>query len=101
MTLILTALAAIFAIVFRFAKPKTGEKLRLGLLALIYSGAALMWTVDGFAAMFAGEPFVELQNTSAVADDALLGICVVALGAVIWAAVLVSKSFAAKKCNYE
>ncbi|MDR0913985.1 MAG: hypothetical protein LBM65_02295 [Oscillospiraceae bacterium] len=91
MTLILTALAATVTIVFRFAKQKTAEKLRLGLLALMYSGAALMWTVDGFAAMFAGEPFVELQNPSVVADDAFLGICVLFLGAAIWAVGLIFK----------
>ena len=50
----------------------------------MYWGAALMWCVDGFAALAEGEPFVELSDAAAMADDALLGLCVIGLGIVVW-----------------
>ena len=86
MTLIITAIAAIIATIIRFASP-AGEKLHMGALALMYWGAALMWCGDGIACVLEGEPFVELTDAAAMTDDALLGICVVALGLVAWAVI--------------
>ena len=90
MTLVITAIAAIIATIIRFATP-LGEKLHIGVLALMYWGASLMWCVDGFACVAEGEGFIELTDTAAMADDALLGICVVALGLVAWAIVYLVK----------
>ena len=91
MTLILTAIAAIIVIAIRFAKPNLAQRFHLGALALMYTGASLMWCVDGFACLAEGEPFVELTDTAAMADDALLGVCVIVLGLVIWGIVLLVK----------
>ena len=84
MTLIITAIAAVIATAIRFGKHELGERQSLGFLSLVYWGASLMWCVDGFSELFGGAPFIELSDTEAVADDALLGICVVALGLAAW-----------------
>ncbi|MDR1387978.1 MAG: hypothetical protein LBJ44_10450 [Propionibacteriaceae bacterium] len=89
MTLVITGLAAVIMIAWRFARPVSARRLHLGALALIYSGAALMWCVDGVAALAAGESFIELSDQAVMADDALLGLGVVGLGLVIWAVILV------------
>lgn len=97
MTLIITALAAIIVTIVRFAKPDLARRASLGVLALTYWGASLMWTVDGFAALAEGEPFVELADAAAMADDALLGICVVGLGLIVWAVVALANRSRAKR----
>jgi hypothetical protein len=85
MTLIITAIAAIVVAIAYFVKPAFAQKNSLGVLALAYVGASLMWVVDGIACVLEGEPFVELTDTAVMADDALLGVCVVVLGIVVWA----------------
>lgn len=90
MTLIITAVAAIVATILRFALP-SATRLHLGALALMYWGAAIMWCVDGFACLAEGEAFIELADTAAMADDALLGVCVVVLGLVAWGIVCLVK----------
>ena len=84
MTLIITALAALIAAAIYMFNPSVARAYQIGALALIYLGAALMWCVDGFACLAEGEPFVELSDTAAMADDALLGLCVVVLGLAAW-----------------
>ena len=91
MTLLITALAAIIAAVIWFTKPDFAKAFHIGALALMYAGAALMGGVDGFACLAEGEAFIELTDTTAMADDALLGLCVVVLGLVIWGIVLLIK----------
>ncbi|MBR2790136.1 MAG: hypothetical protein IKD70_05905 [Eggerthellaceae bacterium] len=91
MTLLITALAAIIAAAIWFAKPHFAKTYHIGALALMYAGAAIMWCVDGFACLAEGEAFIELADTAAMADDALLGLFVVILGLVIWAIVLIVK----------
>ncbi|MDR2162365.1 MAG: hypothetical protein LBO70_00245 [Clostridiales Family XIII bacterium] len=85
MTLVLTLVAAIVVTVLRFAKPDIAVRNKLGLLALFYWGASVMWCVDGFASLAEGEAFIEISGKAAMADDALLGMCVVLLGLVVWA----------------
>ena len=94
MTLIITAAAALVCALIYLHNPRAARAQRLGVLVLMYLGASLMWCVDGFAALAEGEPFVELTDAAAMADDALLGLCVVALGLVAWQAV---RFVAAKK----
>lgn len=86
MTLILTAIAAIVTTVLYLRDKAAGAAKRLPQLACAYWGASLMWCVDGFASMAEGESFVELADTAAMADDALLGVLVVAIGVAFWAA---------------
>ncbi len=76
MCLVLTALAAIIATFFHY---KSG-KLVFGTLALIYWGATLMWLVDGFFALSAGEAFCTFSLSETV-----LGFIVIALGIAAWA----------------
>lgn len=84
MTLIITAVAALISAIVYLRDPIAARAQCLGVLVLSYFGAALMWCVDGFACLAEGEPFVELADPAAMADDAILGICVVALGLAAW-----------------
>ena len=90
MTLVITFLAAAIVTALWYAKaPDTS--MRLGTLALMYWGAALMWCVDGIACLAEGEPFIEIADTAAMLDDAVLGIVVVAVGLAAWAIYLLVK----------
>lgn len=84
MTLIITAIAALAATIVRFAAPQAAERFHVGALALMCWGASVMWCVDGFASMAEGESFIEVADTAAMADDALLGVCVVVLAIIAW-----------------
>jgi hypothetical protein len=84
MTLIITAAAALIVAAIYFIKPNFAQNNSLGVLALTYVGASLMWVVDGIACVLEGEAFVELADAAAMTDDALLGICVVVLGIIVW-----------------
>ena len=84
MTLIITAVAAVVSAIVYLRDPVAARAKQLGVLVLAYVGASLMWCIDGVACLAEGEPFVELADSAAMADDALLGVCVVALGLVAW-----------------
>lgn len=83
MTLLITIIAALISTVLWYRKaPK--DDMQLSVLCFLYWGASLMWLVD---AVF---EYMELQAaffTPAIEDminDAFLGVCVVALGLIIW-----------------
>lgn len=82
MTLLITVFAAIVATIKWYTAKD--DSMKIGTLALIYWGAALMWSVD---AVF---EYVELKDeffNPAAADmlnDAFLGLAAVALGLIIW-----------------
>jgi hypothetical protein len=86
MCLIITALCAALAWAACLASPAFSRKWRVPVLALMYSGATLMWICDGFWNLAAHKPFAELT-----ANDALLGLCVAALGLVVWGCALAVK----------
>lgn len=90
MTWVITLLAAAVATVAWYATAPN-NMLRLGVLALMYWGAALMWTVDGVNGLVEGEGFIEIADTAAMFDDAMLGILVVVAGLAVWAVYLVAK----------
>ncbi len=90
MTLVITFLAAAIATALWYAKAPNSD-MRLGTLALIYWGAALMWCVDGIHGLIEGEGFIEISDTAAMFDDAVLGLVVVVVGLVAWAVYLVAK----------
>ena len=90
MTLVITLLAAAIATVLWYAKAPDSN-LRLGTLALMYWGAALMWCVDGINGLIEGEGFIEIADTAAMLDDAVLGIVVVVIGLVAWSVYLLIK----------
>jgi hypothetical protein len=78
MCLMITLLAAVISTIVWYVKlPES--KLKLGTLSLMYWGAALMWTVDGFFCVAEGEPFLDLSL-----NDALLGILIVICGLAAW-----------------
>ena len=88
MTLVITFLAAAIVTALWYAKAPNSE-MRLGTLALMYWGAALMWCVDGINGIVSGEGFIEIVDTAAMLDDAVLGIVVVAVGLTAWVIYLV------------
>ena len=90
MTLVVTLLAAAIATIAWYAAgPKSTMK--ISALALMYWGAGLMWIVDGIACLAEGEAFIEIADTAAMLDDAILGIVVVVAGLVAWAMYLLIK----------
>ena len=69
MTLVITLCAAAIATIAWYATAPD-SKLHLGVLALMYWGASLMWTVDGINGLIEGEGFIEIADTAAMLDDA-------------------------------
>ena len=90
MTLVITLCAAAIATIAWYATAPN-SKLHLGVLALMYWGASLMWTVDGINGLIEGEGFIEITDTAAMFDDAVLGLLVVIIGLAAWAIYLVAK----------
>jgi len=82
--LLITAFAAVAATIVWYFKANNRE-LRLGALALMYWGAALMWLVDSFFCAAEGEPFFDVS-----ASDALLGLVIVLCGLVAWLVMLLA-----------
>lgn len=83
MTLLITIIAALISTVLWYRKAPADD-MKLSVLCFLYWGASLMWLVD---AVF---EYMEVQAamfTPALEDminDAFLGVCVVALGLIIW-----------------
>lgn len=87
MTLLTTVFAAIIATIIWYTK-ESRDNMKLGILCWLYWGASIMWFADAIfeyselhAAYFTPEP-VDMLN------DFFLGLSVVALGLIIWLAVL-------------
>lgn len=89
MTLLITVFAAIITTVIWYVKAETGKK--LGMLCLMYWGAALMWLVDAIAGYIELGAAYFTPAASEMLNDSYLGLSVVALGLVIWLAVLLIK----------
>ena len=90
MTLLITVFAAVISTAVWY-KNAPDDSMKVGILCWLYWGASLMWFVDAIfeyaelrAAYFTPEP-AEMLN------DLFLGLSVVALGLVIWVAVLLIK----------
>ena len=90
MTLLVTVFAAVICTVIWYRTAPKGEML-VGTLSLIYWGASLMWLADAVM------EYIELREeffTPSPADmlnDLYLGLSAVALGLVIWLAILLIK----------
>ena len=85
MTLLITVFAAIISTIVWYMLDR---RYQLGRLALMYWGAALMWSVD---AVFEYKELGAEYFTPAaedMANDAFLGASVVALGLIIWLVML-------------
>ncbi len=83
MTLLNALIAGVIVTILWYASPKA-RKRKVGLRCYMYWGASIMWLVD---ALFEYKEQGAGYFTPATADminDSFLGICVVALGAVVW-----------------
>lgn len=97
MTLAITAIAAVICIVLRFAKPEWSVAHSIGLLALIYVGASLMWSMDMVFTLMEGEAFIDFADAEGTMDDAFLGSLVVIFGLAIWGVINAIKSTRSNK----
>lgn len=90
MCLLITAFAAIISAVLWYSHAKNDTYL-FKVLTAIFGGATLMWLVDAVVEFielkeeFFNQPIADLVN------DAVLGLCVVAIGLVAWLIVLLIK----------
>lgn len=90
MTLVISLLCAAVSTIAWYARGQEG-RMGLGTLSLMYWGASLMWVVDGIANLINGEAFIEIADTAAMLDDAVLGLVVAVGGIVAWAIYLLVK----------
>lgn len=97
MTLLICAIAAIVCIALRFAKPEWSKKYSIGLLALMFTGASLMWSMDMVFTIMEGEAFINFADAEGTMDDAFLGVLVVVLGLAVWGVINVIKGTRASK----
>ncbi len=98
MTLMITVLAAVISTVI-WARSSAGTRKKVLVLCLIYWGASLMWLVDAvFALVQVGADEFFHPAREEMVSNLLLGICVVALGAAVWAVYLLVKQ-REKKCG--
>ena len=87
MTLLITVFAAVICTILWYRKAPDGS-MQLGTLCLMYWGAAIMWFVDAVVEYSEeGAAFFE-PDGAAMLNDLYLGLSVVALGLVIWLAIL-------------
>ena len=82
MTLLITVFAAITVSILWYKS--SDDKMQLGFMALMFWGASLMWLVDAIFeyAELRAEYFE--QAPADMLNDSYLGLCVVALGIIIW-----------------
>lgn len=85
MCLIITAFAAAVTTLIWFLALRDNRYM-LGRLALMYWGAAIMWSVDGIFSVAEGEGFFNLSL-----DDTFLGIVVVSCGIIAWVIMLAAR----------
>jgi len=83
MTLLITVIAAIVSTVVWYMIP-ADKGLRLDVLTLMYWGASIMWAVDAVFEYIEDKEAYFNPEIADMVNDAFLGICVVALGMIIW-----------------
>ena len=89
MTLLITVFAAIIATIKWYTSKD--DTMKIGTLALIYWGAALMWSVDAvFEYIELGAEFFT-PAAEDMLNDAFLGVAAVALGLIIWMVMVLIK----------
>ena len=90
MTLLITIFAAVFCTVLWYRKAPQ-DTMMVKVLCFLYWGASLMWLVDAvFEYKELGADYFTPALTD-MANDAFLGLSVLALGLVIWLIVLLIK----------
>ncbi|MCR5672235.1 MAG: hypothetical protein K6F87_00795 [Lachnospiraceae bacterium] len=90
MTLLITVFAAITCTVIWYKKA-ADQDMQLGTLCLMFWGASIMWLVDAIVEYSELGAEFFMQDGAAMLNDAYLGLSVVALGLIIWLAILLIK----------
>ena len=92
MTLLITLIAAVIVTIVWYTSPKV-RKLKVGLdekgtkvrrMCYMYWGASIMWLVDALFEYKEQGAGYFTPTTADMINDSFLGICVVALGTVVW-----------------
>ena len=89
----MTLLICVFAAIFATAKwyQRKDDSLMLGVPCVLFWGASLMWLGDAiFGYIEDGAAFFE-PSAAEMLNDAYLGLSVVALGLILWLAILLVK----------
>ena len=90
MTLLITFIAAIIVTVIWYSS-ENSRKMKVGLMCYMYWGASLMWLVDAVSEYIElGADFFS-PALSDMLNDTYLGLSVVALGLIVWLAVVLLK----------
>lgn len=90
MTLLVATFAAIIATVAWYRKaPDTS--MQFGTLCLMFWGASIMWFVDAVVEYSEMGAQYFVQDPADMLNDLFLGLCVVALGLMIWLVILIIK----------
>lgn len=89
MTLAITALVAVAFTLAWYVR--RDDDLCLGLPCLMFWGASLMWLVDAVSEYLQEGVAIFQPSGEQLANDAFLGVCVVAVGLVIWVVTLLVK----------
>ena len=90
MTLLLTVFAAVICTIVWYSKaPDTS--MQLGTLSLMFWGASIMWLVDAIVEYSEVGAGYFMQSGADMLNDMYLGLSVIALGLVIWLAILFIK----------
>lgn len=90
MTLLITVFAAIISTVLWYQRAPQDE-MKLSVLCFLYWGASLMWLVDAVAAYAEQKAAFFTPALTDLVNDLFLGLCVVALGLVVWLVLLLVK----------
>jgi hypothetical protein len=91
MWLVVAAAFAIAASVLWLKMPNMRKKYKLGFLALMLWGMAIMVFVDKAIAYLEGEEFLETSTDGLIADPVLLGFAMLAPAFLIWAYAVLQK----------
>ena len=90
MTLLTTVFAAIICTIIWYKKAP-GSDMQLGTLCLMFWGASIMWFVDAIVEYSELGAEFFMQEGADMLNDLYLGLSVVALGLIIWLAILLIK----------
>ena len=91
MTLIITVFAAIISTIVWYVLAAKDKNYCVGILALVYWGASLMWLMDAVAGYLEEKDAFFRPSVYEMINDSYLALYVVALGLVIWLIVLMIK----------
>lgn len=90
MTLLLTVFAAVICTIVWYSKAPD-DSMQLGTLSLMFWGASIMWLVDAIVEYSEVGAGYFMQSGADMLNDMYLGLSVIALGLVIWLAILFIK----------